>query len=49
MGAVEFGEIPVIVFCAGRAVKGVSLGITTQAFLKNICCPVWLDGSIESL
>jgi hypothetical protein len=48
-GAIEFGKIPIIVFCSGRAMKGIPLGITTQALLKNISRPVCFDGSIESL
>jgi hypothetical protein len=49
MGAIELGKIPIIVFCTGRAMKGIPLGITTQALLKNICRSVCFDGSIESL
>jgi hypothetical protein len=46
MGAIELGKIPIIVFCTGRAMKGIPLGITTQALLKNICRSVCFDGSI---
>src|SRR5712664_660585 len=47
--AIEFGEILTIIFCTGRALKRIPPAITAPAFVQNICRPVRLNCSVESL
>jgi len=47
MGAVEFGEIPIVEFCPERAVKRILRA--TPSFLQNLCRTIGLNRSIEDL